>query len=325
MAHRMIGLEFGADTLKIALVRGSALRKAAIEKLPDGLIREGRPTSAAALVDFLRAALKRHGIRGGSCALVLPGSLLIAQHVTMPVMDRRETELNLPYEFRDFVGRDGGKYLYDYTVTALRGKEMELYAAAVLKEAVEEYSAILKRAGLKLKVAIPAEMAWANLLRQSTGLPRELCIVDLGHNTARVNIFDEGCFVMGKDIEMAGSHLDKRIAAREKVDISIARSLKEENTNQIHEAPYLADAYQALTVEVLKVAHFYSYSGSSRGGQPEHLYYCGGCSGIGPLRAALEKGTGMALHSAAMLVNGADLTENMAMRCALAAGAAMQQ
>lgn len=325
MAHRMIGVEIGSDTLKIAVILGGTLRQTALEKLPGDLIREGRPTSAGALADFLRRALKRSGIRGGSCALVLPSQLMIAHQVTMPVMDEREIELNLPYEFRDFVGKDGGKYLYDYAVTGIRDNQMELYAAAVRKEAVEEYCAIFKKAGLNLKVAIPAEMAWANLIRGIPGLPRKLCIVDLGRNTTRVNIFADGSFVMGKDIEMAGALFDKLIAADQKVDIHRARALKEAHGNPLLCEESLVNAYQALAIEVLKIVHFYSYTDNSRGGQPEHLYYCGGSSLIEPLRSALGKSTGMTLHSVSQLMNMDGAGSHMALRCALAAGAAMQQ
>ena len=325
MAHRMIGVEIGSSTLKMAVSVGGTIRQMAAEKMPEDLVREGRPTSAAAMVDFLKTTMKRNGIRGGSCAMVLPSQLVIAHHVTMPLMSESELKLNLPFEFRDFVGKDGAKYDYDYSVMGVKDNVMELYAAAVRKDVVEEYYSIFKKAGLTLKIAIPAEMAWANLIAASQNLPRKVCIVDVGHNSTRVNIFVDGNFVMGKDIEMAGAMLDETIAAEQKVDAYVAHTRKEANMNKVLSEDVMNDAYQALAIEVMKIVNFYAYTDNSEGGQLEHLYYCGGSSVIEPLRTTLLKATGMTMHHVYRLVNMDDTVSDMALYCALAAGAAVQQ
>ena len=325
MAHRMIGVEIGSSTLKMAVSVGGTIRQMAAEKMPEDLVREGRPTSAAAMVDFLKTTMKRNGIRGGSCAMVLPSQLVIAHHVTMPLMSESELKLNLPFEFRDFVGKDGAKYDYDYSVMGVKDNVMELYAAAVRKDVVEEYYSIFKKAGLTLKIAIPAEMAWANLIAASQNLPRKICIVDVGHNSTRVNIFVDGNFVMGKDIEMAGAMLDETIAAEQKVDAYVAHTRKEANMNKVLSEDVMNDAYQALAIEVMKIVNFYAYTDNSEGGQLEHLYYCGGSSVIEPLRTTLLKATGMTMHHVYRLVNMDDTVSDMALYCALAAGAAVQQ
>lgn len=325
MAHRMIGVEIGSNTLKMAVSVGGTIKQMAVEKMPEDLVREGRPTSAAAMVDFLKTMLKSNGIRGGNAALVLPSQLVIAHHVTMPVMSESELKLNLPFEFRDFVGKDGAKFDYDYSVISVNDGVMELYAAAVRKDVVEEFYSIFKKAGMTLKLAIPAEMAWLNLISQAQNLPKKLCLVDVGHNSTRVNIFVDGNFVMGKDIEMAGALIDETIAAEQKVDAYVAHTRKEANMNKILSAEFINDAYQALAIEVMKIVNFYSYTDTSEGGQLEHLYYCGGSSVIEPLRTALLKATGMTLHHVYRLVNMDETVSDMALYCALAAGAAVQQ
>ena len=325
MAHRVIGVEIGSNTLKMAVSVGGVIKQMAVEKMPEDLVREGRPTSAAAMTDFIKTMLKNNGIRGGNAALVLPSQVVIANHVSMPLMSEAELKLNLPFEFRDFVGKDGAKYDYDYSVVGVNDGVMELYAAAVRKDVVEEFYSIFKKAGLTLKTAIPAEMAWLNLISQGKNLPNKLCLVDVGHNTTRVNIFVNGNFVMGKDIEMAGALIDETIAADQKVDAYVARTRKEANMNKILSSEFVNDAYQALAIEVMKIVNYYSYTDTAEGGRLEHLYYCGGSSVIEPLRTALLKATGMTLHHVYRLVNMDETVSDMALYCALAAGAAVQQ
>ena len=322
---KMIGVEFGSNTLKLALCQGSEVKKMAVQRMPEDMVREGRVTSPAAMTEFLKNMLKENGIRPGPCAMVLPSQVVISHHVTMPTMSESELKLNLPFEFRDFVGKDGAKYDYDYSVISADDKTMELYAAAVRKDVVEEYYSIFKKAGMTLKIAIPAEMAWANLIADMENAPKKLAIVDIGHNSTRVNIFVNGDFVMGKDIELAGALFDETIAAEAQLDSYAARTRKEANMNNVTSSEAVVEAYQSLAIEVMKTVNFFSYSDNSEGGKLEHLYYCGGSSVIEPLRVALLKATGMTLHHVYRMVNMGDTVSDQALYCALAAGAAIQK
>ena len=137
MANKMIGVEFGSNTLKMAVCSGDQVKKMAVAKMPEDLVREGRVTSPAAMTQFLKDMMKENGIRGGNCAMVLPASLVLGHHVSMPAMSHNELMLNLPFEFRDFVGKDGAKFDYDYSVMGIHDNIMELYAAAVRKDLQE--------------------------------------------------------------------------------------------------------------------------------------------------------------------------------------------
>ncbi len=323
MASRMIGIEFGSSTMKMAVSVGGVIKQMAYQRMPEDLVREGRVTSPAAMTDFIKSMMKEHGIRGGSCSLVLPHQLVIAHHVSMPVMSENELKLNLPFEFRDFIGKDGSKFSYDYSVMSVKDNVMELYAAAVPKDVVEDYYNIFKKAGLTLKMAMPAEMAWQNLLEKAPNLPKQLCIVDIGHNVTRVNIFANGNFIMGKDIEYAGSLLDETLASTQQIDAYAARLRKEADMNKVLSSDDLVNAYRTIATEVMKTISFYAYSNPD-GDQLEHMYYCGGSSVVEPLRVALLKNTGLTLHRPFRLVNMEDVPAESALYCALAAGAAIQ-
>lgn len=322
---RMIGVEFGSNTMKMAVVSGGQVKKMAVKAMPEDLVREGRLTSANAVTEFLKSMMKENGIRGGSCALVLPSPVVLGHHVSMPAMSDAELKLNLPFEFRDFVGKDGAKFDYDYSVMDVKDNVMDLYAAAVRKDIVEEYYSAFKKAGLTLKVATPAEMAWRNLIGAKADLPRKLCVVDIGHTNTRVNVFVDGNFVMGKDIEMAGALIDQTIADNQQIDAFAARLRKEANMNKVLSAEFMNDAYQVLAIEVMKIVNFFNYSDKTEGGPLEHLYYCGGTSQVEPLRTCLLKATGMTLHHIYRLVDLDGASAEQALYCALAAGAASQK
>lgn len=324
MASKMLGIEIGSDSLKMTLVKKGTVVAMASERLPDHLVREGRVVSPATMSMFVKDMLKKYRLPRGECSLVLPPQVVVAQRLTMPLMSEAELKLNLPYEFRDYVGKDASEYDFDYIVIGIDGGVMDLYAAAVRRQLVEDYYAIFKKAGLTLKQAMPAEMAWLNIIAKAEEAPNKLCIIDIGHHTTRVNIFENGNYVMGKDIEYAGQLLDETIAAELGVDAHAGRTHKETNNKKVQSADFIQGAYGAISLEVMKTLSFFNYSSSSEDGELQDLYYCGGCAAIEPLRTALVKATGMTPHHICRLLNMTETTGDMALGCALSAGAALQ-
>ena len=117
MSKKMIGIEIGADTLKLAQVKNGKILSMAAERMPDHLVSEGRVTAPATMSKFLKEAMKATGIKGRECAFVLPPQMVVSQRLTMPVMSAAELKLNLPFEFKDYVGRNTDDYTFDYIVT----------------------------------------------------------------------------------------------------------------------------------------------------------------------------------------------------------------
>lgn len=325
MASKMIGIEIGSDTIKMVVVKGDQIQKMAVERLPDHLVQEGRVTAPIMMQRFIKNMMKTHRIRGSQCALVLPPQVVISAHITLPVMSESELKLNLPYEFRDFVGKEGDEFDYDYIVKRIHDNVMELYAAAVRRKLVEDYWTILKKAGLTLKTAMPAELAWMNLLSKTKDAPKKLAIVDIGHETTRINIFRKGVFVMGKTVEVAGQLFDETIAEIQDLDPHAARNRKEGNIDRVQSEEFMHQPYGMVAMEVMKTLDFFNYS-LAEGKKPlKEIYFCGGSSNIEILRTAVVKATGMNPHRIYRLVNMKEENIDLAMRCALAAGAAMQE
>lgn len=324
MAATILGIEIGAATIKFAEVRGKTLVRSASYPLPDNLVRDGMITSADGLVETLKLAKKELGLKNGPCALVIPSRAVIAHQITMPLMSEADVALNLPFEFRDFIGKDSDKYLYDYTVLSIQepagkqGGSMELYAAAVEEKLMEDYYQWFKKAGFTLKTAVPVEMAWENLIRACTELPQEVCVVDMGASRTTVSVYRDGHYMMGKEIDMGGGTMDEVIAGEYKLDTRQARNYKELDPDQ-----YLScctEVMNDLAVEVMRVVNFYSYH--TEGAALRDIYLCGG-SATENLRTAILKATDMQLHHICRLVPGGVENASTA-RCALAAGAAMQ-
>ena len=283
MAQKIIGIDIGSDTLKLAVCVGGIVKKTAIARFPEDLIMEGKITSTPALAEFLKATMKSNHISPGPCAMVIPSQMVISHRFTTPPVSDTELRLNLPFEFRDFVGKNEDDFIYDYCITAASEQELSVYACAVRKSVMSDYSATFKKVGLNLIIACPVEMAWANLVNRRSDVPDSFCIVDIGHSSTRVSIFSNGSFMMGKTIEKGGALFDETIIATHSVDRYQARADKEANTSNVLAESACQESYQDLTFEIMKVLNFYAYSNAEEGGTSlKRLYYCGGSSRIAP-------------------------------------------
>ena len=182
MAKTILGVDIGYDSLKLALVNGKNVRKAAIVPMPKNLIREGRVVSTETMGELIRRTMKENGIRCGQAAVVLPNETVFVRNVTMPVMSIDQLNYNLPFEFRDYITDELKDYLYDYAVVSVAegkpveedsgegestegGSVMELMAVAAPKSLLEEMKETLHRAGLKMVKAAPTVSAYQALIR----------------------------------------------------------------------------------------------------------------------------------------------------------------
>jgi len=325
MASKMIGIDIGSNMLKMAVCANGNVKKAAVAPIPEYLTQDGRVAVPDAMTDFIKKMLKANKIGRGDCALILPRQTVIATRLSMPIVSEKEIMLNLPFEFRDFIGKDIASYDYDYVICGEKDGIMDIYAAAVRRDLVEEYYSIFKKAGLTLKIAVPAEIAWANLIRRAKEVPGKLGILDIGHASTGIRIYSGDNFIMGRDLDMAGSTLNDNIAFELNVDAFSAHTRKEANTDDILNSAFLQETYDSLGMQVANILHFFSYSDTSEGGALEHVYYCGGTSMIPLLRDALAENTGLTLHHINDLLRMNEKDADLAHLCALAASAAMQK
>ena len=116
MAGKTIGVEIGNDTIKLVVTNGSKVQSMAVKRLPENMVVDGKVTSPDAMSTFIKDMRKEYNIPGGNAALVLPRGAVITNNIDMPPMSDSELVLNLPFEFRDYVGQDGAKFQYDYAV-----------------------------------------------------------------------------------------------------------------------------------------------------------------------------------------------------------------
>lgn len=313
MAKKIIGVDLGASEVKFAVLNGSSIEKTARVQAPENLIRNGMPVSPEGMAAFLKEAKARAGLRGRTWALALSPAQSFTRCVTVPKMNVEQLELNLPYEFRDYITQGKEKYQYDYAVLEYRqgedgaGDEMDLMACAALKSILMGLQASFRQAGMRLKIVVPEEFAYRNLIRRARPEGDEpVCLVDLGHSSTRIHIFKGERFEVTRIIDMGGAYQDNVIAELLGTDAFPTRTRKQANQDRILETEACLEFYRNIALEIMRAINFYNYDSQAA---LERIYVMGGGVLNRFLLRELEEGLGLEIVNAAELLPGSGNVE----------------
>ncbi len=325
MAKSMVGFDIGVSELKAVIWDGRKIKKIITETMPENLVKDGIIISYEAMADFIKESLK--GSRAPrACAVILPTNYVFIRRFTMQNMTKAQLAVNLPYEFRDFLTQDKDRYFFDYAVNGLieneDGTYLDLLAVCVGKGVISDYRAMFRRAGFKLSVAIPAEAAYLDIVREQPQIEgKNFSFVDFGYSATRLVIFDGAGYEVSRNIEVGIKSVCETIANYYGIDLPMARGYLVSNRENCQELPELQPVYNAIAADIRKAVSFYSFSSGK--GSVSELWCCGGGSHIDALVKTVEDGAGLRLKPVTLLLP--PVPENVSTQSAAAAiGAVIQ-
>ena len=333
MAKTYLGIDIGHDMLKLALVKGGAVKKTASASMPVNLLREGRVTSPDSMGALIAQTMKEAHIRANQAAIILSGDISYLRTTTMPRMSADQLVFNIPYEFSDYITGELKNYLFDFAVIPDLPKDdagaappageetsdgapaeqpLNLLVSAVSGEAMTELRQALRKAGMKTAKAAPAECAYISLIRDyeaRTGEhDKEYCILDLGYRAIRMYMFHGPRHVTTRVLEVGLSSLNDIIAENKGVDTHLAHTYLLNNFEDCQNADFCRAAYDNISVELMRALNFYRFSNPNS--QIDCVWLSGGGAEILPLRATIADTLGIEIRTAdALLRSGAELTD----------------
>ncbi len=129
-----------------------------------------------------------------------------------------------------------------------------------LKQAIADYTEMFRRAGLKLKVALPEQAAYQNLVG---GNPRALancCVIDFSHHMTKLHFFLDGAYDVARVIEIGGIDIDRAIANEYGVDEHVADQYKRTDYQGAQRSEAARAVYQSIAIEIGRALNFYGFN-----------------------------------------------------------------
>jgi len=294
---RLMGIDIGNYRMKMAVCENGVMEEFLYANVPDNMVRDDEIVSWEAMADFISETMAENNISCKDVALALPDKLAYITRIRMPLMTISQLKVNLPYEFHDYITEDMDKYFYDYSVISIDEdkesgkKEMDLVGVAASKEIVDKYKTMFRRAGLRLVLIAPNVSAFRNIIKdheQASGLmdKKDYAVLDLGHRSIKLHFFTGGEYEITRTMEPGCEVFTDAAAEAESVEKHIAQINFETNKDDIQSSEKMADNYNMMAVEIMRVMNFYSFN------HPENnltkIYYCGGGEKIAPLISAIQ-------------------------------------
>ena len=172
MSKTMLTFDMGDTYIKIAKKDGSKVT-VYTKQMPENLVKDGVIEMPFMMTDFLKELKKEFKLPNAECGMVVPDELTVCRKLVLPAMTEAQLEVNLPFEFSDYISGKPQRYVYDYALQEMiydedgNPKEMVLKGAVMSKESVYKYVDIFKDAGFRLRTLIPQEMAITNVMKNA--------------------------------------------------------------------------------------------------------------------------------------------------------------
>ncbi len=304
MKKTYLGMEIGSSELKLAVCIDDKIKKIVSEKLPSHLVENEVIVEWDKLAVFIKQTIKKHNITCKNVALVLPEEIAYARRFIMPYMTISQLKFNLPFEFHDFTGTEKDKYIYDYAVMDIieeeengtMVKKIDLMAAAISREIMEKYRAMLKKCGLKLKIAAPQSSAYQNIVKKHINFVNsekagDYAIIDIEKDSANLRIFTEGKYESSREMETGIEKVIQIISDILNIDKNPAEKYLLKNEGDALYAEECMAVYSQIALETMRVINFFLYNHPNNA--LDTLYCCGLGANIDPLLNILEETVGL--------------------------------
>ncbi|WP_197026454.1 type II secretion system protein GspL [Oribacterium sp. P6A1] len=289
---KVVGIDIGDYRIKVSYIVKGNVKKSFYEDVPDNAVKGGMIKFWDAMAIFLKDTFKSHGIRCKNVIFSVPVNGVYVRAVELPVMTIKQLELNLPFEFQDYISDNTDKYFYDYAVIEQGEKNMKLLAVACSRELINKYRNLAKNAKLNPIGLVPDVIGIQRILNRynqlfSVPADKDYAILDMGDQSFKIHFYNHGVYDVTRSLEPGGYSFAQTISEITGTDVHIARITEEENVNDIQTHEKLVQLYESRAVEIMRALNFYSYSNTSN--TIDTLYYFGGSGNIRKLVEILSE------------------------------------
>ena len=282
----VIGIDFGGNQIKIVEIKKNKVTQFIKEDMPEGIVVDGDIISWNGLYEFMDKLVKQCKFSSKNVRVVLPDAKTHTLRLTTPIMSEKQLDVNIPFEFRDFITGNSEGYTYAW---ALKGIEQDtdgndtgfdIVAVAAEKSLIDHYEELFGKIRMKLEMVTPQCLCIETLMRQVDPSLQEcdFVLIDLGYYNTRVNIFSNGIFDKARTIDAGCKTIVQKVSEILKCHEKAAIQHIKDNTDDIMNNMEIADICSSIALEVMRAVNYYAYE--KQNNTLQTIYVCGGGSTI---------------------------------------------
>ncbi|HVO84573.1 MAG TPA: type IV pilus assembly protein PilM [Syntrophobacteria bacterium] len=231
----LLGLDIGSHAVKLvhlASAKGTyRLKHLGICRLPPNVIVEGAIKDPAAVQDAIKSLTANLKTKVKGVATSISGYSVIIKKIELPQMTPEELTENIQVEAEQYIPFNVEDVNIDFQILGSspeKGDRMEVMLVAAKKEVIEDYSGILRKAGLAPEVIDVDFFALENAfeVNYTAGDSGGVALVDIGANKMNINVLKNGVSMFNRDASVGGHQITQDIQDRFGLDYEEAEKIK---------------------------------------------------------------------------------------------------
>ena len=296
----IFGLDIGSSGVKAVYLKESGgsytLTAFGFAPLPPDAIADGTIKDPRTVVEAIRGAVSRAGLKSSSCAIAVCGRELIIKKVQIPEVPAREVGDVVQLEAEHHVPFAIDEVFLDYQSVGQHNGVLDLILVAVKKSKVLEYAAVVEDAGLSPTIVDVDSFALGNQFELNNPGDRgeTVALIDIGASIMKTNVVRGGSTIFARDIPFGGNNYTQAIAQQLKIPFEQAEAAKlgrDVGVRWETVVPALEAVSRELSLEVQRTFdYFASTAESERIGK---IVLAGGCAQLPGLSDYLSSNWGI--------------------------------
>lgn len=314
MARRKnaLGLDIGSSSVKLVQLReskkGIQLANFSMAPLPSEAIVDGAVMNATAVVDTIQGMVSAQKLKSKDVAISISGHSVIIKKISLPAMTQEELDESIKWEAEQYIPYDVNDVYLDYQILQSRPEQgqMDVLLVAARKEIVDEYSGIVREAGLE-PVCVDVDcFTIQNAFEANYGFPpgETIVLIDIGAATININVVSNGITTFTRDISMGGNQFTEEIQKQLNVSYDEAEAYKLGGERGVDADSVVPQEVERVMVavseqmanEIHRSLDFYMATSSE--GRVSRIYLSGGSAKIPSLIRTVENRVGAAVELA---------------------------
>jgi type IV pilus assembly protein PilM len=182
---------------------------------PD-VIAEGTIKDSAAVIEAIKEAVAKAGIKSREAAIGVAGRELIMKKVQLPEVPAKELRDAVELEAEHHIPFAFDEVFLDYHVARRHDGVMDLIIVAVKKSKVNEYVGVVEEAGLLPVIVDVDGFAVGNqfAVNHPDESQEAVALIDMGAAVMKTNVVRGGVPIFARDIPFGGNQYTQAIADR---------------------------------------------------------------------------------------------------------------
>ncbi|MBI5599529.1 MAG: type IV pilus assembly protein PilM [Deltaproteobacteria bacterium] len=298
----VVALDIGSHSIKLVQLRqakkGWELQKLGIAYLPPEAIVDGSIIDSMTVTNAISGLIKEQGVKVKDVVSSLTGHSVIIKKVSLPAMTEEELAESIQWEAEQYIPFPMSDVNIDFQILGEHGEgkgQMEVMLVAVKKDVINDYTNVIKEAGLNPVVVDVDSFALENMMEINYTLaPGEsVAMVNIGAGITSISVMAGGVTTFTRSIPMGGNQYTEEIQRSFNISFKEAEDIKLGRAKPPGEPSELAGVMNAvsanITMEVKRSVDF--FLGGAPGGVISRIFLCGGGAKVSGLRELMQERT----------------------------------